>query len=128
MTAATDFVFYLAFAGLIAHELDAVHKREWRLLFVLRSMPEAPARTAFVLAHVPLLAVLLWLLSRDGSPAFWTAAALDVFMAVHAGLHWRLSARPEYDFHSASSRLLIYGTAAVALAHLGLLVLVGWAR
>ena len=83
---------------------------------------------AFVLAHVPLLVVLLWLVSRDGPTALWTAATLDVFMVVHAGLHWRLSGRPEYEFSSVASRGLIYGTALVALAHLVLLVLVGWAR
>ncbi len=90
-------------------------------------MPEAQARTAFVLAHVPLLAVLLWLVSRGGDTALWTVAVLDVFMVVHAGLHWRLSGKPEYEFSSASSQALIFGTAAVALVHLVLLVLVGTA-
>ena len=125
MSAAADLVFYLAVAGLIAHELDAVHKREWRLLFVLRSMPEAQARTAFVLAHVPLLAALLWLVSRDGPIALWTTAAVDVFMIVHAGLHLRLRDRQEYDFRSVPSRALIHGTAAVAVVHLVLLMLIG---
>ena len=61
VTASADLLFYLAFSGLITHELDAVHKHEWRLLFVLRSMADAPACRAFVLLRVPLFAVLLWL-------------------------------------------------------------------
>ena len=33
-----DLVFILGVSALLAHELDAVDKREWRLLFVLRRM------------------------------------------------------------------------------------------
>ncbi len=116
------FVFYLAFSTLLAHELDAVHKREWRLLFVLRGLPEEPARRAFVLAHVPLIALLLWLAAHpDEAVRFWTPVGLDLFMVVHAGLHRRLEGHPEYGFTSVPSRLLIYGAAGLALVHLGLL-------
>ena len=124
MTRAADFLFYLAFSGLVAHELDAVHKHEWRLLFVLRTMPDRSARRAFVLIHVPLFAVLLWLAAHsDVGIRYWTLLGLDVFMIVHAGLHWRLSGHPKYEFETPSSRLLIYGTAALAAAHLLVLLL-----
>jgi hypothetical protein len=49
---------------------------------------------------------------------------LDLFAIVHAGLHWRLSGHPKYEFHSAHSRLLIYGAAFLAAVHLLLLWLV----
>ena len=124
MTGAADFLFYLAFSGLIAHELDAVYKHEWRLLFVLRTMPDALARRAFVLSHVPLFAVLLWLAAYpDAGVRYWTMLGLDVFMSIHAGLHRRLSGHPKYEFNTPSSRLLIYGTAALAAAHLLILSL-----
>ncbi len=124
MTGAADFLFYLAFSGLITHELDAVHKHEWRLLFVLRGMADEPARRAFVLLHVPLFAVLLWLAAHpDPGVRYWTVLGLDVFMVVHAGLHWRLSGHPKYEFNTAHSRSIIYGTAAVAAAHLLVLLL-----
>ena len=124
MTEAADFLFYFAFSGLVAHELDAVHKHEWRLLFVLRTMPDASARRAFVLIHIPLFAVLLWLAAYpDAGVRYGTMLGLDVFMIVHAGLHWRLSGHPKYEFETPSSRLLIYGTAALAAAHLLVLLL-----
>ena len=41
----------LGFALLGSHELDAVTQSEWRLLFVLRDLPEALARDVFVV-HV----------------------------------------------------------------------------
>lgn len=120
----TNFLFYLAFATLLTHELDAVHKHEWRLLFVLRVMPDASARRAFVLIHVPLFAVLLWLIAHPAQDTrFWTMVGLDVFMMVHAGLHWRLSGHPKYEFNTSHSRLIIYGAAALAVAHFLLLLL-----
>ncbi len=124
MTGAATFLFYLAFAGFITHELDAVHKHEWRLLFGLREMADDPARHAFVLLHVPLFAVLLGLAAHpDGGIRFWTMFGLDVFMVVHAGLHWRLSSHPRYEFNTAHYRLIIFGTAVLAAAHLLALML-----
>lgn len=119
MTGAADFLFYLAFSSLVAHELDAVHKHEWRLLFVLRTMPDESARRAFILIHVPLFAVLLWLAAYPGAEVrYWTMLGLDVFMVVHAGLHWQLSSHTKYEFNTPHSRLMIYGAAALAAAHL----------
>lgn len=124
VTGAADFLFYLAFSGLIAHELDAVHKHEWRLLFVLRALPDGSARRAFVLVHVPLFAVLLWLAAYPGAGVrYWTMLGLDLFMIVHAWLHWRLSGHARYEFNTPHSRLIIYGTAALAAAHLLVLLL-----
>jgi len=42
VTGAAAALFFLGVAGLIAHELDAVHKREWRLLFVRRRTTTVP--------------------------------------------------------------------------------------
>ena len=124
MTGAADFLFYLAFASFVAHELDAVHKHEWRLLFLLRGMADEPARRAFVLLHVPLFAVLLWLAAHpDAAVRFWTMLGLDAFLVVHAGLHWRLSGHPKYEFKTGHSWLFIFGTAALAAAHLLILML-----
>ena len=127
MSGVADFVFCLVFAGLLAHELDAVKRREWRLLFVLRRMPEDAARRAFVLLHVPLLAALLWLVSHpDASVRLAAFVALDVFAVVHAGLHHRLSRHASYEFRSGVSRALIGGPALLALVHLGLVALSRW--
>ena len=120
-----DLLFYFAFSALLAHELDAVHEHEWRLLFVLRAMPDENARRAFVLLHVPVVALLLWLTASPSEEVrIGTTTGLDLFMVVHAGLHWRLSGHPKYEFRTAHSRLLIYGAAALALVHLALLWLV----
>lgn len=116
-----NFIFQLAFATLVTHELDAVHKREWRLLFILHKLPEERARRAFILIHVPLFAVLFWLITHPhGAVRLGSRVGLDLFMIVHAGLHWRLSNHLKYMFKTAYSRLLIYGAAVLGLVHLSL--------
>lgn len=53
----------LSFTGcvalLLAHELDAVYRKEWRLLPVLRGMRDEVAVFAFILIHVPLIVALI---------------------------------------------------------------------
>ncbi len=117
-----DGLFWLGLSILLAHELDAVRAREWRLLFVLRRMPEELARDAFVLVHVPLVAVLFWLFALAPPAVRLTSqAALDIFLIAHAGIHYRLAGHVLYDFESRASRSLIFGGAAVGMVHLLLL-------
>lgn len=118
-----DPLFYLAFATLLAHELDAVHKREWRILFVLRGLPEATARRVFVLLHIPLLALLMWLVSHPSDTVqLVSRVSLDVFMILHAGLHRRLEPGAAAAFKTPLSRLLIYGAALLGLLDLVVLL------
>jgi hypothetical protein len=99
---------YLGLGAIATHELDAVSQHEWRLLYVLRTLPEDLARHVFIGLHVPLFALLVWLTShsqprvREGS-----RIALAAFLVIHAGLHWRLSDDALYTFHDGLSQALI---------------------
>lgn len=112
-------LFYLGFATLTTHELDAMTQSEWRVLWLLRELPDPFARDLFVLLHVPLLALLLWLTFhpqariRDGS-----RLALSGFLVVHVGLHLSLQAHPAYSFFSPLSLGLIYGGGLLGLGYL----------
>lgn len=118
-----ELLFFAVLSGFIAHELDAVHRREWRLLFVLRAMQDDPARRAFVLLHVPLVTALLWFVTHPDPSVFYAAVlSFDAFIIVHAALHARLASHRLYEFHAPYSRWLIFGTAALAAAHAILLV------
>ena len=112
-------VFYLMLATLFTHELDAMAQSEWRLLYVLRSLPSADGQFWFVLLHVPLFAGLLWLIQQS-SPRIrqLTQVSLAAFAVVHAGLHYRLSAEPLYTFTSPLSLAVIYGAALLGLLFL----------
>lgn len=103
---------YLLLLGFFAaHELDAVACREWRLLYVLRAMPEASARAAFIALHVPLFAGLAWTATPDHSAAEAIRLGVALFAIVHAGLHYRLRGAAAYEFHSPLSISLIAGAA-----------------
>lgn len=111
-------LFRLGLALLFAHELDAVRRHEWRLLFVLRHRPESTAARAFIAIHVPLFSVFLLAVGASGEIGFWFRAAISTFLIVHAGLHWSLRHRTECNFNSGLSRGLIYGAAFVGAIHI----------
>ncbi|MBD2259407.1 DUF6713 family protein [Pseudanabaena sp. FACHB-2040] len=113
-----DLIFNLGFATLATHELDAVTQSEWRLLYILRSLPEPTASTAFVAIHVPLLAVLFWLTFNDNlSIRAGSRAVFAAFWVIHAGLHKALENHPLYTFHSPLSQSLIFGCGLLGLLY-----------
>ena len=109
-------LFYLGFSMLLAHELDAMTQAEWRLLFILRSLPESLARDWFVMLHVPIVAALLWLLQHPITVIQQRSRlALSTFLVIHASLHWRLRHHPLSTFDSPLSITLIYGAGLLGL-------------
>lgn len=120
--------FYLGFATLITHELDAMTQAEWRLLFILRSLPEQIASFTFVVVHIPLIAALLWLTNHE-SPRIqhWSRIAVATFLMVHAGLHKLLEDHPDYTFDSLLSLGLIYGGGLLGLLYL-VSIFMAWRR
>jgi len=119
-----DALFSFGLSLLLAHELDAMRAHEWRLLPALRQLPDAQGRDAFILVHVPLLALLIWLAAAPSANVrSWFQASADVFFIVHVALHRGFVSHPAYEFHSLISRCLIYGTGAAGILHLALLML-----
>lgn len=112
-------LYYLGLACLFTHELDAVTHSEWRLLFVLRSLPSDTASGLFVALHVPLFFVVLWLGSLPRRSVRETARAIvAAFLVLHAVLHFSLSSHPAYTFHGVLSQTLILSAAACGAAYL----------
>lgn len=111
-------LYYLGLASLFTHELDAVTHAEWRLLFILQSMPSESAAPLFVALHIPLFFLILWL-SHHQREAVRRSSRLVVagFLVLHAVLHFT-SSNPEYDFHGALSRALIGLAGACGVAYL----------
>ena len=114
-----ELLFLVGFGFLATHELDAVTQSEWRLLYVLRALPEPLARDAFVALHVPLFALLLWLCHHPRAALRgFSRIALAAFLVIHVGLHLRLQAHPLYHFHGALSQALIFGAGLCGLLYL----------
>ncbi|MEL7242970.1 MAG: DUF6713 family protein [Cyanobacteria bacterium J06573_2] len=123
-----NIIFNLAFATILTHELDAMTQSEWRLLFILRNLPEQTASVAFVALHVPLIAVLLWLTNNESEIVKKSSRiALSAFLIIHSGLHKLLENSPSYTFHSTLSLWLIYGAGLLGLLYL-ILVFMSWLR
>jgi hypothetical protein len=118
----TDLAFYLALALLITHELDAVRRHEWRILPVLRRLPDEAGFGWFTALHVPLFVAFFWWMGSAPAEARLTfQAALSAFAVVHAGLHWLLRKHPRYGFNNPLSRSLILGAAVAGALYLTLL-------
>jgi hypothetical protein len=112
-------LYYFGLACLFTHELDAVTHSEWRLLFVLRSMPDHAASQLFVALHVPLFFAVLWLSAhRKATVRNGTRLVLAAFLVIHAVLHLSLASRSQYDFHGILSQALIFSAGACGLAYL----------
>ncbi|MGB3758257.1 MAG: DUF6713 family protein [Rivularia sp. (in: cyanobacteria)] len=123
-----NLIFNLGFATLITHELDAMTQSEWKLLFILKNLPEQTAPSVFVIIHIPLIAALLWLTNNESQfIKNWSRIALAAFIVIHSGLHKLLENSPNYTFNSTLSLGLIYGGGLLGLFYL-ILVFVSWLR
>ena len=123
-----NLLFYLGFATILTHELDAIAQSEWKLLFILRNLPEQTASEAFVILHVPLISALLWLTNNENQVIKnLSRIAIATFLIIHSGLHKLLENSPNYTFNSPLSLWLIYGGGLLGLLYL-ILVFVFWLR
>jgi len=115
--------FNLGLATLATHELDAVTQSEWRLLYILNTLPEEIARTAFVIIHVPLFSLIFWLTFHEVLHIReWSRIAFSTFLIIHAGLHKALENHPLYTFNSPMSQWLIFGGGLLGLIYLIIIV------
>jgi len=113
-------LFWLGFSLLIAHEMDAMVRHEWRMLPGFSAMAnDASARDLFTLAHVPLFAALLWLCSHP-TPRLRlrTQRGVDVFLVLHASVHALLSGHALYEFVPPVETVTVYGAGLAGGLHL----------
>jgi hypothetical protein len=112
-------LFTLMLATLFTHELDAMTQSEWRLLYVLRGLPDDTARFWFVAIHVPLFWALMALSGhRSMVVRQRVRSGIAAFCVVHAGLHIYLRNDPLNTFNSTLSWSLILVAAFLGALHL----------
>ena len=111
---------YLGLAALFTHELDAVANHEWRLLPVLRGIPDDLGLTLFVAAHIPLFALIITgVASERENVRARTGVILALFLVLHGALHAFYMRDANYEFSSGLSHLLIFGGAICGAIFLG---------
>lgn len=111
--------FYLSVGSLFTHELDAMTNHEWRVLPLVRMLPEEIGMPFFVWAHVPLFAAIIALLaSPNAKTQQRTRYGVAGFLLIHAVLHILHLNHPAYEFESFLSNSLIFGGAGFAAVYL----------
>ena len=112
-------VFYVGLALLFTHELDAMPNHEWQVLPVLRNLTDSVGEATFVLAHIPIFAIVIACIASLNINI--RSMARDIacaFLILHAFLHFAFSGHPAYQFNSVLSNSLIYGAALCGIAFL----------
>lgn len=109
---------YLGIALLFTHELDAMSNHEWRLLPGLKALSDAVASATFLIAHVPLFAIVIALIASLNLAVRAKARNIACgFLVVHAVAHFLFSSSAAYEFSSAVSPALIYGAGVCGLTY-----------
>ena len=116
-------LFLAIIALLLIHEMDAIRAKEWKLFSFLRSVTEETAYRVFVSIHLPLYLAIFYLVFLGGTATgYATKLVIDIFLLAHAILHFFFRKKEHNGFNSPYSKAIIYSMAALALAHLILLI------
>ena len=106
-------------SSLLGHEMDAIDKKEWRYLYVLRELSHSGALRWFILLHLPLFVGLMALVAAGPSTATRRIeGGVDALLVAHAAVHESVSRRGDEAFANSFSRLLIWSAALFGAAHL----------
>jgi hypothetical protein len=112
-------LFHVGVATLFTHELDAIQQHEWRLLYVLRQLPDSAAAFWFIALHPPLFAAITYFgFHHRLDIQQYSRRVLSAFFLSHAGLHWRLMGEPLAPFTGTLSLTLIHACGLMGALYL----------
>jgi hypothetical protein len=118
-----NLIFYLGLSLLFIHELDAIKRHEWRIFPGLSKFEDGLSYRLFVVAHIPLFILVLWLLCHPSEKVgFWFQISVDGFLVVHIGLHRLFKSHVEYEFTQPFSKWIIHSMALTGAVHMVLLL------
>lgn len=101
--------FYVGLSFILAHEMDAIRVKEWKMFPFLAYLKEETAYLVFTGIHLPLYILLFWGLVSDGSRA--VIIGLNIFFVIHLVLHILFIKHRDNQFKSVFSWVLIIGAA-----------------
>jgi len=113
----SNILFYTALAFLIAHEMDAVRCREWRIFPGLSLLNDKLGFRIFLLAHIPLFSFLFLELYKSNNLTN-LIYYLEIFFVVHLVLHLLYLRHPKNEFKDWISWTLIITPAVLGITDL----------
>ncbi len=106
------FFFWLGLAFILTHEMDAVARKEWRIMPVLSKIQDDQLGfLVFTALHIPLYIALFWGLFRGGLNTINLdlVNGLNLFFIIHILAHFLLRHHSKNQFNNWFSWLLIIG-------------------
>jgi len=101
---------------LIVHEIDSAYWNEWEMFRLPGGV------TAFLLLHVPLIALFLYglVLVDRGAPAGYTLSlALGLAGVIAFAIHTSFSRQGRVEFRTPVSQAILWSTLLLSVAQLG---------
>ena len=115
-------LFALILALLFVYERDAIRAKEWKMFVVLKNMDDELAFRTFTLIHIPLYFFIAFAFVLFETPEkILLKYLMDVFLIAHAVIHYSFRKKPNNDFHSSFSKIIIYALSIFAVMHICLL-------
>jgi len=121
-------LFILTLALFFTHELDAIARHEWRMFPLIRRLDDTSGYVVFLLAHVPIFALILWFGFDAGAIGAAARIIVAAFAIIHVGLHMMFARHPANEFNNALSQALIWGTGIAGALYLAAVLLTDAAR
>ncbi|RLQ20259.1 hypothetical protein DWB85_18505 [Seongchinamella sediminis] len=116
-----DLFFYLGFGTLFTHELDSMLNHEWRVIPLIRALPDEAGQIVFTMAHIPMFAIILALVSSENSKTRKMARiGVGLFLIIHGLLHILFKGHPAYEFSGILSNVLIFAGSFFGVVYLAL--------
>lgn len=116
-----DLFFHLGFGTLFTHELDSILNHEWRVIPIIRALPDDTGLIIFIMAHIPIFAILVALVSSENPKTRqMTRIGIGLFLVFHGLLHILFEGHPAYEFSGILSNALIFGGSILGIAYLAL--------
>ncbi len=109
-------IFAINLSLLFVHEMEAIRHQEWKMFIVLKDMEEKKAYTLFLLMHIPLYSLILWiLLSPNVTIGFFIT---DVFLVIHLLIHLLFMKHKNNRFNNPLSLCIIILMGVLSALHL----------
>lgn len=117
------YLLILNLSLLLIHEMDAIRRKEWKLFVFLKNMDDEKAYSIFTAAHLPLYALVLFLVGTNSNVVIITMGwIISIFLIFHGIIHWFFRRKESNAFNRVFSKLIIYSMSCVAVISIGFLM------